>query len=249
MSKLLQEKICLVTGASRGIGRAIAELLAQNSGTVIGTATTQEGADRITQYLKDLDVKGQGLVLDVTDSASVDSLGQEIAKNYGAVSILVNNAGISKDSLMMRMKEEDWATLIDTNLTSVYRLTKKFIRDMMKLRDGRVINISSVVGVAGNIGQTHYAAAKAGVIGFSKSLAVEVASRNITVNSVLPGYIDTDMTEALSDVVKENILTTIPAGRMGTAQEVAHVVLFLASPHSSYITGTSILVDGGMVRK
>ncbi len=249
MSNLIEGKVCLVTGASRGIGRAVARELARNGGTVVGTATSGEGANQISRYLREIDAAGEGICLDVTDLSSIDSLAQQISERHGAVSILVNNAGISKDGLAMRIREDDWDALIETNLKSVYRLSKRFVRDMMKLRDGRIINISSVVGVSGNAGQSHYAAAKAGVIGFSKSLAMETATRNITVNCVIPGYIDTDMTSSLNDAVKEKIMSSVPAGRMGEPEEVAHAVMFLASPASSYITGTSLYVDGGMLRR
>ncbi len=246
MTSILDSKVCMVTGASRGIGRSVAQELARAGGIVIGTATTDEGAQRISEYLG---ASGQGMRLDVNDPDDIEAIASKIGDDCGPISILVNNAGISKDGLAIRIKEDDWDAMLDTNLKSVYRLSKRFVRDMMKLRQGRIINISSVVGVAGNAGQTHYAASKAGIIGYSKSLAMETASRNITVNCVVPGYIDTDMTGRLKQDVKDKILANVPAGRMGSPDEVAHAVLFLASPGSSYITGTCLYVDGGMMRR
>lgn len=244
-----QKKISLVTGATRGIGRAIAEKLALNGGTVIGTGTTEEGAANISAYLESLGANGEGVKLDITNSDDVTKISQHINRKYGKVSILVNNAGISRNSLLVRMREDEWDTVVDTNLKSVYRLCKTFVRGMMQQRYGRIINISSVVGAMGNIGQAHYAATKAGVIAFSKSLAVEVATRNITVNVVAPGFIETDMTNELRSQIKEDLLSNIPAGCMGTPEDVANAVIFLASPSSSYITGTTLYVDGGMVRR
>ncbi len=236
-------KIALVTGASRGIGRAIAEKLAACGATVIGTATSEPGADAISAYLAG---KGKGLRLDVSDSASIETLLEKIRAEFGEVDILVNNAGITRDNLLMRMKEEEWQSILDTNLTSVFRMSKAVMRAMMKKRYGRIITIGSVVGSMGNAGQANYAAAKAGLVGFSKSLAREVASRGITVNVVAPGFIATDMTEALTDEHRADILTRIPANRLGDPQEIASVVAFFASDEAAYITGETIHVNGGM---
>ena len=244
----LAGKVCLVTGATRGIGRAIAEALANQGATVVGSATTETGAQAISNYLTDLNASGEGISLDVTDSSRIESVANYITDKYDTVTILVNNAGISVENLLVRMKEEEWDRLIDTNLKSVFRLSKIFVRGMMRQREGRIINISSVVGLGGNLGQTHYAAAKAGMIAFSKSLALETATRNITVNTVVPGFIETDMTSRLNDTTKEHILARVPVGRMGTPEEIAHAVVFLASPASSYITATTLVVDGGMTR-
>lgn len=244
----LAGKVCLVTGATRGIGRAIAEALANQGATVVGSATTETGAQAISGYLTDLNASGEGISLDVTDSSRIESVAKYITDKYDTVTILVNNAGISVENLLVRMKEEEWDKLIDTNLKSVFRLSKIFVRGMMRQREGRIINISSVVGLGGNLGQTHYAAAKAGMIAFSKSLALETATRNITVNTVVPGFIETDMTSRLNDTTKEHILARVPVGRMGTPEEIAHAVVFLASPASSYITATTLVVDGGMTR-
>ena len=244
----LAGKVCLVTGATRGIGRAIAEALANQGATVVGSATTETGAQAISNYLADLNASGEGICLDVTDSSRIESVAKHIADKYDTVTILVNNAGISVENLLVRMKEEEWDRLIDTNLKSVFRLSKIFVRGMMRQREGRIINISSVVGLGGNLGQTHYAAAKAGMIAFSKSLALETATRNITVNTVVPGFIETDMTSRLNDTTKEHILARVPVGRMGTPEEIAHAVVFLASPASSYITAATLVVDGGMTR-
>lgn len=246
--EILAGKVCLVTGATRGIGRAIAEALAKNGATVIGSATTATGAQAISNYLTDLNASGEGICLDVTDSSRIESVAKHIADKYETVTVLVNNAGISVENLLVRMKEEEWDRLIDTNLKSVFRLSKIFVRGMMRQREGRIINISSVVGLGGNLGQSHYAAAKAGMIAFSKSLALETATRNITVNTVVPGFIETDMTSRLNDTTKEHILAQVPVGRMGTPEEIAHAVVFLASPASSYITATTLVVDGGMTR-
>ena len=246
--EILAGKVCLVTGATRGIGRAIAEALAKNGATVIGSATTATGAQAISNYLTDLNASGEGICLDVTDSSRIESVAKHIADKYETVTVLVNNAGISVENLLVRMKEEEWDRLIDTNLKSVFRLSKIFVRGMMRQREGRIINISSVVGLGGNPGQSHYAAAKAGMIAFSKSLALETATRNITVNTVVPGFIETDMTSRLNDKTKEHILAQVPVGRMGTPEEIAHAVVFLASPASSYITAATLVVDGGMTR-
>ncbi len=242
----LQNEIALVTGASRGIGLAIALELGRQGARVIGTATSAEGAQKIEAVLKENGIAGAGKVLDVTRPESVESLMQDLEKSGGAPSILVNNAGITRDGLMLRMSEEDWAAILNTNLTSVYRLSKACLRPMTKARKGRIISISSVVAATGNAGQANYAAAKAGVIGFTRSLAREVGSRNITVNAVAPGFIDTDMTRALSDAQRQGLLTQIPLGRLGAAEDIAHAVAFLASPLAGYITGATLHVNGGM---
>jgi 3-oxoacyl-[acyl-carrier protein] reductase len=244
MSKSLQGEIALVTGASRGIGAAIAAELAEQGATVIGTATTESGAAAIGEQLAA--AGGHGRVLNVTDSAAVDALIDGIAKEFGTVSILVNNAGITRDQLLMRMREEDWSAIIDTNLTSVYRTSKAVMRGMMKARKGRIVNIASVVGLTGNPGQSNYAAAKAGIIAFSKSLAREIGSRGITVNVVAPGFIDTDMTRALPEEQKQALLGQIALGHLGQAQDIAKAVGFLASPFAAYITGETLHVNGGM---
>ena len=244
MTGILQGDIALVTGASRGIGAAIADELAAQGATVIGTATSEAGAQAIGQRLAAHG--GEGRVLDVTDGAAVEALIESIVKNHAGLSILVNNAGITRDQLLMRMKDEDWQAILDTNLTSVYRTSKAVMRTMMKARRGRIINIGSVVGATGNPGQTNYAAAKAGIIAFSKSLAREVGSRGITVNVVAPGFIDTDMTRALSEDQRKSLEGTIALGRLGDASDIAHAVAFLASPAASYITGETLHVNGGM---
>ncbi|MDH5327371.1 MAG: 3-oxoacyl-ACP reductase FabG [Gammaproteobacteria bacterium] len=243
----LDNEIALVTGASRGIGQAIALKLGQGGAIVIGTATSQSGADAISAYLEQAGIKGAGFVLDVTSQASVDAVLQQIQEQFGAPGILVNNAGITKDNLLMRMKDEEWQAIMDTNLTSVYRLSKACLKTMMKARAGRIISISSVVGASGNAGQTNYAAAKAGLIGFTKSLAREVGSRGITVNAVAPGFIDTDMTKALPEKHREALLKDIPLSRLGQPEEIAAAVAFLASSDAAYITGETIHVNGGMV--
>jgi 3-oxoacyl-[acyl-carrier protein] reductase len=243
----LQGEIALVTGASRGIGMSIARVLGAQGATVIGTATSEKGAQAISDYLAEAGISGSGMALNVTDPDSVDTTLKAITDQYGAVSILINNAGITRDNLLMRMKDEEWEAIINTNLTSVYRLSKAVLRPMMKSRKGRIISIASVVGISGNAGQTNYAAAKAGVIGFSKSLAREVGSRGITVNVVAPGFIDTDMTRELPDEVKANLLKSIPLDRLGQPEEIAAAVGFLASPLAAYITGETINVNGGMV--
>jgi 3-oxoacyl-[acyl-carrier protein] reductase len=242
--KTLSGEIALVTGASRGIGAAIADELAAQGATVIGTATSDAGATAIGERLAA--VGGHGRMLDVTDGASIEALVDDIAKQFGPVSILVNNAGITRDNLLMRMKDEDWNAILDTNLTSVYRTSKAVMRAMMKARRGRIINIASVVGVTGNAGQANYAAAKAGIIAFSKSLAKEIGSRGITVNVVAPGFIDTDMTKALPDAAREGLIGQIALGRLGEPADIAHAVAFLAGPSAAYITGETLHVNGGM---
>jgi 3-oxoacyl-[acyl-carrier protein] reductase len=242
----LNDEIALVTGASRGIGQTIAMALGDLGATVVGTATSEKGAEAISQYLAEKNIKGQGMVLNVTDQASIDQVISEMTQTYGAPTILVNNAGITRDNLLMRMKEEEWNDIIDTNLTSVFRLSKACLKAMSKARKGRIISISSVVGVSGNAGQTNYAAAKAGLIGFTKSLAREAGARGITVNAVAPGFIDTDMTRALSDAQKEALLGGIPLKRLGQPDEIAAAVAFLASPAAAYISGETLHVNGGM---
>jgi len=239
----MQGKIALVTGATRGIGRAVAEELVSKGAFVIGTATSEKGADSISAYLGK---KGKGLVLNVADQASIDAVLEQIKQELGDIDILVNNAGITRDNLLMRMKDEEWFDILQTNLSSVYHLSKAVLRTMMKKRFGRIINIGSVVGSMGNAGQTNYCAAKAGLIGFSKALAKEVASRGITVNVVAPGFIATDMTDVLSEELKNNLLTQIPAGRLGEPKDIAKAVAFLASEDASYINGTTLHVNGGM---
>lgn len=240
----LQGKVALVTGASRGIGKAIATQLATLGATVIGTATSDKGAQAITDYLSDKG--GKGFALNVTDKTSVDGVLKAIADEFGSIDILVNNAGITRDNLLMRMKDDEWQDIIDTNLTSIFTLSKAVLRGMMKKRFGRIVNVGSVVGSAGNAGQANYAAAKAGVIGFSKSMAREVASRGITINVVAPGFIDTDMTKALTDDQREAIFKDIPANRLGQPEEIASTVAFLVSDGAAYITGETIHVNGGM---
>lgn len=242
----LETEIALVTGASRGIGRSIATELAKQGATVIGTATTEEGASKITANLAEISANNFGLLLNVTDPASIDAVLTHINQSAGAPSILVNNAGITRDNLLMRMKPEEWDSIIDTNLSSVYRLSKACLRNMMKARKGKIINISSVVAATGNPGQVNYAAAKAGMQGFSKALALEVGSRGITVNCVAPGFIDTDMTQALAEEQRSALLQKIPLQRLGNADEIARVVAFLASDAATYITGQTIHVNGGM---
>ncbi|MGV3583034.1 MAG: 3-oxoacyl-ACP reductase FabG [Methylophilus sp.] len=243
---MLSNQIALVTGASRGIGAAIALALGKQGATVIGTATTSGGAENINTTLKQANIKGLGLALDVNNPEQVESVLKQVAEQFGDVSILVNNAGITRDTLLMRMKDEDWDAVISTNLKSVFRMSQAVLRPMMKARVGRIINISSVVGHMGNAGQTNYAAAKAGMTGFTKSLAAEVGSRGITVNCVAPGFIATDMTAELSEDIKNQMLTRIPVGRLGSAEEIAATVVFLASPSAAYITGETIHVNGGM---
>lgn len=242
----LENQIALVTGASRGIGAAIASTLGAQGATVIGTATSASGAEKITAALKDAGVKGAGMALNVNDSNQIDALLKDISTQFGDVSILVNNAGITKDTLMMRMSDEDWDAVISTNLSSVYRMSKAVLRPMMKARSGRIISISSVVGHMGNAGQTNYAAAKAGMTGFTKSLANEVGSRGLTVNCVAPGFIETDMTDELPEDIKKQMLARVPSGRLGSVEEIAATVAFLASSGAAYISGETIHVNGGM---
>jgi 3-oxoacyl-[acyl-carrier protein] reductase len=243
---MLKGQIALVTGASRGIGRAIALELGREGAIVVGTATTEAGAADIQKALDAATIQGWGAVLNVTDAAACDTAISEIEKRYGPVSVLVNNAGITRDNLAMRMKDEEWDAVMETNLKAVFRLSKAVMRGMMKARHGRIINITSVVGSSGNPGQANYAAAKAGVAGMSRALARELGSRNITVNCVAPGFIDTDMTKALPEAQRDALLGQIPLGRLGHADEVAATVAFLASPRAGYITGTTVHVNGGM---
>jgi 3-oxoacyl-[acyl-carrier protein] reductase len=242
----LTEEVALVTGASRGIGRAIAEHLARAGAVVIGTATSESGAQSVTHRLAELGARGRGAVLDVGDVARGDALIDEIGKECGKLSILANNAGITRDTLAMRMKDEDWAAVIDTNLSAVFRLSRAVLRGMMKAKHGRIINITSVVGSSGNAGQANYAAAKAGVAGMTRALARELGSRNITVNCVAPGFIDTDMTRSLNEQQTQALLAQIPLGRLGQADDIAAAVVFLASPAASYISGATLHVNGGM---
>lgn len=243
---MLNDKIALVTGATRGIGRAIALELGKQGATVIGTATTEDGAGKISAYLAEAGVKGKGVALNVTDIAQTDAVMAELAKEFGAITILVNNAGITRDNLAMRLGDDEWDAVIDTNLKAVFRLSRAVMRGMMKARFGRIVNITSVVGYSGNPGQANYCAAKAGVAGMSRSLARELGSRNITVNCVAPGFIDTDMTHALTDEQKAAMLASIPLGRAGTPEDIAGAVGFLVSPVAAYVTGTTVHVNGGM---
>jgi 3-oxoacyl-[acyl-carrier protein] reductase len=239
----MAKQVALVTGASRGIGKAIAERLAGDGFFVVGTATTENGAEAISAYLGD---NGKGLRLDVADAESIAGVIKTVNDEFGAPTVLVNNAGITRDNLLMRMKDEEWDAIISTNLASVFRMSKAVLRGMMKARSGRIISISSVVGSTGNAGQANYAAAKAGIVGFSKSLAKEIGSRNITVNVVAPGFIDTDMTKDLGGDLKTALLASIPLERLGAPEEIAHAVSFLASPGAAYITGETLHVNGGM---
>jgi len=243
---MLTGKIALVTGASRGIGQAIALDLAKNGATVIGTATTDKGADSITDYLAKAGLKGEGRCLNVTDKEQIKSVVEEVTQTFGAPTILVNNAGITRDNLLMRMKDEEWEAIIETNLNSVFRMSKACLRGMMKARTGAIINIASVVGVMGNAGQTNYAAAKAGIMGFSKSLAREVGARGIRVNTIAPGFIATDMTDALPEEQRQALMNQIPLQRLGTPEDIAKTVTFLASEGGAYITGQTLNVNGGM---
>jgi 3-oxoacyl-[acyl-carrier protein] reductase len=240
----LSSEVVLVTGASRGIGAAIADLMAASGAKVIGTATTASGAEAIQARMQA--VGGIGRVLDVTDGVAVDALVDEIGKSFGSISVLVNNAGITRDQILMRMKDDDWNAVIDTNLSSVYRTSKAVMRGMMKARKGRIINIASVIGLTGNAGQSNYAAAKAGIIAFSKSLAKEIGSRGITVNVVAPGFIQTDMTDSLPEEAKQALMQQIALGRLGGVSDIAHAVAFLASSSAAYITGETLNVNGGM---
>ncbi len=243
---MLDNEVVLVTGASRGIGRAIADTLGNSGATVVGTATSTSGADAITERFKEAGIKGVGMALNVTDPDQIAEVLAKITEDFGAISVLVNNAGITRDNLMLRMKDEEWQDILDTNLTSVFRLCRLCMKPMIKARSGRIINIASVVGVTGNAGQANYAAAKAGLIGFGKSLAREVGSRGITVNTVAPGFIVSDMTDALPDAQKEALVSDITLGRLGTPEDVAQAVLYLASPMGNYVTGQTLHVNGGM---
>jgi 3-oxoacyl-[acyl-carrier protein] reductase len=243
---VLDKKVTLVTGASRGIGKGIAIELGNNGARVIGTATSEKGVNNITEYLKQEGIDGVGMVLDVRNSASIDQCMADISEQFGKVDILVNNAGITRDTLLMRMKIEQWEEVYETNLRSVFLLSKACLRGMMKSRAGRIINISSVVGATGNPGQANYASTKAGVVGFTKSLAREVANRGVTVNCVAPGFIETDMTDELTDEQKQQILTSVPMGKLGKVEDIAKAVKFLASDDSAYITGQTMHVNGGM---
>ncbi len=242
----LTDEVALVTGASRGIGKATALALGAKNATVIGTATSESGAEAISAYLKEAGIKGKGVALDVTSQENIDAVLKGIAEEFAAPSILINNAGITRDNLLMRMKDEDWDAIMETNLKSVFRMSKACLRPMTKARKGRIISIASVVALMGNAGQTNYSAAKAGMIGFSKSLARELGPRGITVNTVAPGFIDTDMTKALADEHKQVLLNQIPLNRLGQPEEIAAAVVFLASPEASYISGETINVNGGM---
>jgi len=244
---MLDGQTALVTGATRGIGKAIALALARAGATVAGTATNDEGAAAIGAYLEEAKLRGAGLRLDVTDGAAVDAVAGDVAKRLGDVAILVNNAGITRDNLLLRMKDEEWDAIMNTNLKAAFRLSKAVLRGMMKARYGRIVNIGSVVGTSGNAGQVNYAASKAALVGFTKSLAQEVGSRNITVNCVAPGFIDTDMTRALDEGQRAKLGERIPLARLGTPEDVAHAVAFLASREAGYITGATLHVNGGML--
>jgi 3-oxoacyl-[acyl-carrier protein] reductase len=246
MEKTLDNQAALVTGASRGIGRAIALELARQGATVIGTATSEAGAQAITAAFAEAGLKGRGAVLNVNDAAAAEALIDATVKEFGGLAILVNNAGITQDNLAMRMKDDEWDAVIDTNLKSVFRLSRAVLRPMMKARTGRIINITSVVGASGNPGQANYAAAKAGVAGMTRALAREIGSRGITVNCVAPGFIDTDMTKELPAEQQAALKQQIPLGRLGSPEDIAHAVAFLASPQAGYITGTELHVNGGM---
>jgi 3-oxoacyl-[acyl-carrier protein] reductase len=242
----LADEVALVTGASRGIGRAIAEQLARAGAIVVGTATSEAGAQGISTRLGELGARGRGVVFDVRDAAAAEGLVESVSKEFGKLSVLVNNAGITRDTLALRMKDDDWAAVLDTNLSGVFRLSRAVMRGMMKAKHGRIINITSVVGASGNAGQANYAAAKAGVVGLTKALAREVGSRGISVNCVAPGFIDTDMTRSLSEQQTQALLTQIPLGRLGQAEDIGAAVVFLASRAASYVTGATLHVNGGM---
>ncbi len=242
----LEKEVVLVTGASRGIGRAIAESLGRQGATVIGTATSESGAAGISEHFSEAGLAGCGAVLNVAETDSVNSFMRQVGDEYGAVTVLVNNAGVTRDNLLMRMKEDEWLTVINTDLTSMYRMCKACVRGMIKAKRGRIVNIASVVGAMGNAGQSNYAAAKAGVVGFTKALARELASRAITVNAVAPGFIETDMTRRLAEEQRDALRGEIPLGRLGTPDDVAAVVAFLVAPAADYITGETIHVNGGM---
>ena len=243
---MLDGKLVLVTGATRGIGKAIALTLGNSGATVIGTATSETGADNISKVFTDKKISGKGMKLDVTDNEQVSNLVKNIGEDFGSVDILVNNAGITRDNILLRMKEDEWEDIINTNLSSIYKMSKSVLRGMIKKRSGRIISITSVVGAMGNAGQSNYGAAKAGIIGFTKSLAREVGVRGVTVNAIAPGFIETDMTDSLPDNQREALAGQIPLGRLGTANEVAEAVLFLAGESGSYITAQTIHVNGGM---
>ncbi len=242
----MSSPLAIVTGASRGIGKAIAERLAKDGFFVVGTATSDAGASAITIYLEEAGLSGVGRVLNVAEAGTIEKFVDEVSEEFGTPAALINNAGITRDNLLMRMKDEEWDDIIRTNLTSIFRISKACMRGMMKARHGRIVNITSVVGSTGNAGQTNYAAAKAGIIGFTKSLAKEVGSRGITVNSVAPGFIDTDMTRGLSDELRQSLLGNIPLGRLGSAEEIAGAVSFLCSVDAGYVTGETLHVNGGM---
>ncbi len=244
--KPLANKVALITGASRGIGKAIALALGMQGALIAGTATTPTGAEQIKQYLSEAGIRGIGIVMDVTDATQINSGIEVVQQSLGGIAILVNNAGVTRDNLLVRMKEEEWDTIMQTNLKAVYLLSRAVLRDMMKAKNGRIVNITSIVGATGNAGQTNYAAAKAGMIGFSKSLAKEIGSRNVTVNCIAPGFIDTDMTRALSGDQQLALTQQIPLGRLGTPQDIAAAAVFLASPAANYITGTVLHVNGGL---
>lgn len=243
---MLQNQIALITGTSRGIGKAIALKLGKDGATVIGTATTDEGVKSISNYLSEAGIKGKGIILNVNDTDQIRNLFTEIRKEFGEVTILVNNAGITRDDLLVRMKDEKWDEVIGTNLKAIFRLSREVLRSMMMARSGRIINIASIVGSTGNAGQSNYAAAKAGILGLSKSLAREVGSRNITINCVAPGFVDTDMTRALSEKQQQDLLQHVPLKRLGEPEDIASAVAFLASPSAGYITGATLHVNGGM---
>jgi len=243
---MLDGQTALVTGATRGIGKAIALQLSRAGASVVGSSTTDAGAAAISAYLREAGARGEGIRLDVTDGASIEPAVTSIAASVGEITILINNAGITRDNLLLRMKDEEWDAIMDTNLKSAYRLSKAVLRGMMKARHGRIVNIGSVVGFSGNAGQTNYAAAKAALMGFTKSLAQEIGSRNITVNCVAPGFIDTDMTRSLTDAQRQKLIERIPLGRLGLPEDVAHAVGFLVSREAGYITGTTLHVNGGL---